>query len=120
MFVGKSPSMMVTILAWLRSSEFCLKLDMLRSRMKRLVSLFSYLVSMRIVPALGIPINEVFTKKLKSAREVLLSATVRDFHGGWDVLDNDLNLSTKYAIKLFNASLTADNAITVRYRHKIV
>lgn len=56
-----------------------------------------------------------FTKQLKSARQVLLSATVRDFHGGWDILDNDLNLSSKYAIRLFNVSLTADNAISVRY-----
>lgn len=56
-----------------------------------------------------------FIKDIKSSKEVLLSATVRDFSGGWDVLDNDMNLSTKYAVKMFNLSLTADNAITVRY-----
>ena len=56
-----------------------------------------------------------FTKKIKAAKELLHSATVRDFSGGWDILDNDLNLSTKFAIKLFNVSLTPDNALTVRY-----
>lgn len=55
-----------------------------------------------------------FTKPIKSAKQVLLSATVRDFTGGWDILDNDLNLSSKYAIKLFNISLTPDNALSVR------
>lgn len=57
----------------------------------------------------------MLTKKIKASRESLLSATVRDFTGGWDVLDNDMNLSTKYAIKLFNVSLTTDNCISVRY-----
>lgn len=57
----------------------------------------------------------MFTRRIKSAKEALHSATVRDFSGGWDILDNDLNMSTKYATKLSNISLTPDNALTVRW-----
>ena len=32
-----------------------------------------------------------------SRGNVLLDATIRDFSGGWNVVDNDLNLSSKFA-----------------------
>lgn len=53
------------------------------------------------------------TKKLK-AREELRTATVRDFTGGWNILDDDLNLSSKFSTKLFNCYRAADGTITIR------
>ena len=45
---------------------------------------------------------------------VLLDATIRDFSGGWNVVDNDLNLSTRFQKILSNLQLGSDGAISVR------
>lgn len=46
---------------------------------------------------------------------VLRDATVRNFDGGWDVIDSDLNLSTKYAKQLTNLLRGADGTLSLRY-----
>lgn len=57
----------------------------------------------------------MITRELKSAKQELKAATIRDFTGGYNVLDNDLNLSTKFARKEFNIAVLADSTMTVRY-----
>ncbi len=42
-------------------------------------------------------------------------ATVRQFDGGWNVIDNDLNLSSKYAKRLLNMFRAPDGSIQLRY-----
>jgi len=45
---------------------------------------------------------------------VLLDATIRDFSGGWNVIDNDLNLSTKFSKILRNMQRANDGSNSVR------
>ena len=49
-----------------------------------------------------------------SRRSVMLNATIRDFSGGWNSSDNDLNLSSKYAVKLENIQNSIDNTNSIR------
>ena len=46
--------------------------------------------------------------------QALLDATIRDFSGGWNVVDNDLNLSTKFSKILENMQRGIDGALSVR------
>ena len=46
--------------------------------------------------------------------QALLDATIRDFSGGWNVVDNDLNLSTKFSKILENMQRGVDGALSVR------
>ena len=46
--------------------------------------------------------------------QALLDATIRDFSGGWNVVDNDLNLSTKFSKVLENMQRGVDGALSVR------
>ena len=48
-------------------------------------------------------------------KELLKTATVRDFSGGWNVLDDDLNLSSKFAPKLYNCYYSVESRIDIRY-----
>jgi hypothetical protein len=48
-------------------------------------------------------------------REQLRAATIRDFSGGWNVLDDDLNLSSVYAPRLYNCYYSTSSSINVRY-----
>jgi len=58
----------------------------------------------------------LFTKNKKIERKnVLLDATIRDFSGGWNVIDNDLNLSTKYSKILRNMQRNEDGSNAVRH-----
>lgn len=58
----------------------------------------------------------MLTKQIKKQKDIILeSATVRDFSGGWNLLDDDLNLSSKYARRLYNCAVLADSTVTVRY-----
>jgi hypothetical protein len=50
-----------------------------------------------------------------SRPDVLRSATVRDFSGGWNVIDNDLNLTSKFAKELTNISRGLDGSNQVRW-----
>ena len=59
------------------------------------------------------------TAEIKSAKQVLRSATVRDFSGGWNILDNDLNLDSRYSTKLYNCAVLSDGTVTVRYGTKL-
>ncbi len=46
---------------------------------------------------------------------VLSASTIRAFDGGWNLLDNDLNLSQKYQRVLRNAVRSPDGSLSVRY-----
>lgn len=48
-------------------------------------------------------------------KEQLKTATVRDFSGGWNVLDDDLNLSSKYAPKMYNCYYGVESTVNIRY-----
>lgn len=48
-------------------------------------------------------------------REVLATTTIREFDGGWNVIDNDLNLSSKFAKTLDNMFRASDGRIQVRW-----
>jgi hypothetical protein len=54
------------------------------------------------------------TKRVRH-RELLKTATIREFSGGWNVLDDDLNLSVKYAPKLYNMYYGVEGDLRVRY-----
>jgi hypothetical protein len=45
---------------------------------------------------------------------LLLDATVRDFSGGWNVVDNDLNLDTRFAKKISNMQRGLDGSLSIR------
>ena len=66
--------------------------------------------------------STIFTaEKYKKPRrsERLLDFTIRDFSGGWNVVDNDLNMKTKYAKLLQNLQLGEDGSIEVRQGTKL-
>lgn len=50
----------------------------------------------------------------KIARKLLATTTLRGFEGGWNVIDDDLNLSFKFATKLVNCYPDADGTINIR------
>jgi hypothetical protein len=49
-----------------------------------------------------------------SRRSLLLDATIRDFSGGWNAVDSDLNLDTKFSKILENMQRDIDGANSVR------
>lgn len=60
------------------------------------------------------------TKAKRAAKvNVLKDATIRDFTGGWNVVDNDLNLSSRFAKVLSNFQLGSDGSISVRHGTKL-
>ena len=70
----------------------------------------------------GSPAQAIFgqtQRQQSSRREALLTTTIREFDGGWNVIDNDLNLSSKFAKILENMYRSADGANTVRYGTKL-
>ncbi len=69
----------------------------------------------------GSPATAVFRKTRRRSRrqEVLATTTIREFDGGWNVIDNDLNLSSKYAKILENMYRSADGANTIRFGTKL-
>ena len=57
----------------------------------------------------------LFPRNAKISRgNRLLDATIRDFSGGWNVVDNDLNLDTKFSKILENMQRGIDGANSVR------
>lgn len=50
---------------------------------------------------------------------LMLDATIRDFSGGWNVIDNDLNLSTKFSVELKNMTRNKDGSNGVRQGTKL-
>ncbi|HSW91790.1 MAG TPA: hypothetical protein VLG09_04040 [Candidatus Saccharimonadales bacterium] len=48
-------------------------------------------------------------------QEKLRPVTLRDFSGGWNVLDDDMNMPHKYAKKSYNVFSQPDGTIQVRY-----
>lgn len=57
---------------------------------------------------------ETIVPRVKAAQRLLQNTTLRDFKGGWNVLDDDMNLSFKFATRFENCY--ADNDGTVRIR----
>ena len=49
----------------------------------------------------------------------LLDATIRDFSGGWNVIDNDLNLTTKFSKILRKMQRNVDGSNAVRHGTKL-
>jgi hypothetical protein len=49
----------------------------------------------------------------------LQEATVRQFDGGWNVIDSDLNLTSKYAKALINTTRSPDGALQVHWGTKL-
>lgn len=52
---------------------------------------------------------------LKKISQVIKWSTIRDFGGGWNVIDNDLNLSSRFAVVLTNMFRGADGSLQVRW-----
>lgn len=50
----------------------------------------------------------------------LQQATVRDFSGGWNISDNEYNLSSKYAVESDNIIVDADNSLTCRFGYEFL
>lgn len=57
--------------------------------------------------------------KRVQAKQELKSATIREFSGGWNILDDDLNLSTNYSTRSYNCYRAADGTVAVRYGTKL-
>jgi hypothetical protein len=57
------------------------------------------------------------TKRLPYGR-ALQSSTLRQFGGGWNTLDDDMNMSPKFSTVLTNCYPTADGSMRVRYGYK--
>lgn len=53
------------------------------------------------------------TTQLKKTAE-LKTASMRDFQGGLNVLDDDLNLATKFSVVMENCSYAADQSVRIR------
>lgn len=59
--------------------------------------------------------NRILTDGAKIRRGNLLrDVTIRDFSGGWNAVDNDLNLSSKFAKFLQNLQRNPDGSLSVR------
>ena len=50
---------------------------------------------------------------------MLRPSTIRDWSGGWNVADNDKNLSAKFMVEADNIDIDIDNALGVRYGTKL-
>lgn len=50
----------------------------------------------------------------------LEQATIRDFSGGWNISDNEYNLSSKYAVESDNIIVDADNSLTCRFGYEFL
>ena len=61
-----------------------------------------------------------FVREKRARNDVLRDVTIREFNGGWNVIDNELNLSTKYAVVLDNMSREEDGSIGVRWGTKLI
>ncbi|MCA2510495.1 MAG: hypothetical protein IM561_08945 [Microcystis sp. M60BS1] len=55
------------------------------------------------------------TRPIKQQQEVLKSATLREFSGGLNLLDDDLNLSTKFSKRMTNCYYSPDQTVKVRF-----
>lgn len=60
-------------------------------------------------------LTRVARKPLRGAQKLIRTSTVRDFSGGWDVIDSELSLSSKYCVVSDNVSLHDDGSVSVRY-----
>jgi hypothetical protein len=48
-------------------------------------------------------------------QNAIKTATAREFNGGWNVIDNELNLNTSYGVVMDNVSRGLDGSIRVRW-----
>lgn len=60
----------------------------------------------------------MLTKQTKRHPD-LKTATLRDFQGGLNVLDDDLNLASKFSTRMSNCGYAADQTVRVRYGYKL-
>lgn len=65
----------------------------------------------------GSPARPIFARSGRRSRrqDRLATTTIREFDGGWNVIDNDLNLSSKFAKTLDNMFRANDGSIQVRW-----
>ncbi len=62
----------------------------------------------------------MLTRAISAGKDTRLeTTTLRDFTGGWNLLDDDLNLTAKYARKMYNCAVLADGTVTVRYGYRL-
>lgn len=54
-------------------------------------------------------------RRIRNRSNALRDATVREFGGGWNVVDNQLNLSTRFATVLDNMSRDEDGSMSIRW-----
>lgn len=59
-------------------------------------------------------------KRIRNRSDVLQDATVREFGGGWNVVDNELNLSTRFSVIADNVSRDEDGSMGVRWGTEIL
>ena len=52
-------------------------------------------------------------------QKALVSQTIREFDGGWNVIDNDLNLQLKYSTELENMIRKDDGSLGIRWGTKL-
>jgi len=52
---------------------------------------------------------------VRSRSNALEDATVREFSGGWNVVDNDLNLATRFSVVLDNMTREEDGSMGIRW-----
>jgi hypothetical protein len=57
----------------------------------------------------------MLTRPSKQKEPLVKTATLRDFQGGLNVLDDDLNLATKFSRRMANCFYNSDQTVRVRY-----
>ena len=60
-------------------------------------------------------LHKEIAKQVKGRRSVMKDTTIRDFSGGLNVIDNDLNLNPKFAKQLTNLYRRPDGSLGLRY-----
>lgn len=59
------------------------------------------------------------TRRVSNRTNAMKDTTIRDFSGGLNVADNDLNLSSAFAVTLDNMTRKADGSIGLRFGTKV-
>lgn len=59
------------------------------------------------------------TGQINRRNEVLKASTIREFNGGWNVIDSELSLTTEYAVRLRNMYRAPDGSLRVRHGTKL-
>lgn len=62
---------------------------------------------------------KIIPNKRLRYQQVLRATTLRGFNGGWNVLDDDMNLSYKFSVKMDNVYADNDGSVRVRQGTKL-